>query len=79
MPKCRVCGCEDLSACWDDELNVPCHWMTEDLCSVCFRKEGNERANALSGQVGMLMASIDQCVRDGLRPAACPDRHGAAG
>lgn len=38
---CRVCGCTDESACWDEELG-PCSWAEPGLCSHC--KEGFEDA-----------------------------------
>lgn len=37
--KCRICGCNDYDACWDEVLDEPCHWAAEDVCSVCFRRE----------------------------------------
>lgn len=33
--KCRGCGCSDFNACVID--GVPCHWVENDLCSVCAR------------------------------------------
>ena len=36
-PTCRVCGCWELDACWDDEAG-PCWWVEEDLCSHCAAK-----------------------------------------
>ena len=32
--KCRVCGCTNAKACIDND-GVPCHWVSEDLCSAC--------------------------------------------
>lgn len=32
---CRGCGCQDLSACWDEESGTPCFWVEVDLCSRC--------------------------------------------
>ncbi len=32
---CRVCGCSEDDACWDEEANRPCHWAEPGLCSVC--------------------------------------------
>jgi len=34
---CRICGCTDNNACWDEVLDQPCHWVDADLCSVCAR------------------------------------------
>jgi hypothetical protein len=34
---CRVCGCTEGNACHDDETGVGCHWVDQDLCSVCAR------------------------------------------
>lgn len=34
MPTCRVCGCWQYAACWDDERGS-CHWVADDLCSHC--------------------------------------------
>jgi hypothetical protein len=36
---CRVCGCTDGKACWDDVLGQPCGWADEDTCTVCARIE----------------------------------------
>ena len=35
--RCRVCGCSEFNACWDEVLDQPCHWVEVDLCSVCAR------------------------------------------
>jgi hypothetical protein len=34
---CRVCGCtdEDCERCIEKTGGVPCHWVEDDLCSVC--------------------------------------------
>lgn len=32
--RCRICGCGEHSACIGKD-GRPCHWATEDLCSVC--------------------------------------------
>ena len=37
-PTCRVCGCWELGACWDDERGA-CWWVEPDLCSHCEGKE----------------------------------------
>ena len=38
MPgSCRVCGCTDHHACYDRDAGEPCHWVEDDLCSVCAR------------------------------------------
>jgi hypothetical protein len=31
---CRVCGCTDALACWDDEHGA-CTWAEPGLCSAC--------------------------------------------
>jgi hypothetical protein len=31
---CRVCGCWEYNACWDDEIGA-CWWVEDDLCSHC--------------------------------------------
>ena len=36
-PTCRVCGCWEYGACWDDERGV-CWWVEPDLCSHCEEK-----------------------------------------
>lgn len=33
---CLVCGCTDLRACWDEEAQDGCHWVTPNICSVCW-------------------------------------------
>ena len=33
-PTCRVCGCWEMAACWDDEAGA-CWWVAPDLCSHC--------------------------------------------
>ena len=33
-PTCRVCGCWEYAACWDDERGA-CWWVEPDLCSHC--------------------------------------------
>lgn len=35
--RCRVCGCTD-DNCYQciARTGAPCHWVKEDLCSVCF-------------------------------------------
>lgn len=32
--RCRICGCDDLSACLDS-AGRHCCWIEDDLCSVC--------------------------------------------
>ena len=32
-PKCRVCGCTDITACAADD--GPCYWLEDSLCSAC--------------------------------------------
>ena len=47
-PTCRVCGCWEYDACWDEEAG-PCHWTEADLCSHCavtpFRVTDTEAAD----------------------------------
>ena len=31
---CRVCGCWEYAACWDEDLGA-CWWVEDDLCSHC--------------------------------------------
>lgn len=38
-PACRVCGCTEWNACWDEEAGRPCSWAEADLCSACARKQ----------------------------------------
>jgi hypothetical protein len=64
-PVCRMCGCDDEHACWDDVLEEPCHWAqcgdrAPDLCSVCARVE------AMTEVMIARSASLDDC-RDGPR------------
>ena len=33
--RCRVCGCTDNNACLDPNSQEVCHWVSDDLCSVC--------------------------------------------
>ena len=33
-PTCRVCGCWEYGACWDEERGA-CSWVEPDLCSHC--------------------------------------------
>ena len=33
--QCRECGCDDAHACYDPKNRGGCHWVEEDLCSVC--------------------------------------------
>lgn len=33
-PTCRVCGCWEYAACWDDDCGA-CWWVEPDLCSHC--------------------------------------------
>lgn len=35
---CRICGCtdDDCSACIE-RVGIPCHWVTNDLCSACWK------------------------------------------
>ena len=35
---CRVCGCTQNDACWDEEEGA-CYWVEEDLCSACAKSE----------------------------------------
>jgi hypothetical protein len=36
MPECRVCGCNDLDACFDVATESTCSWTREDdVCSFC--------------------------------------------
>lgn len=32
---CRVCGCTEFDACWDEKAGTPCYWVAADLCSAC--------------------------------------------
>jgi len=41
MRKCRVCGCDDLHACWTED--GPCYWVEENLCSACASKKTKKR------------------------------------
>ena len=34
---CRQCGCTAMDACVPED-GEPCHWVENDLCSVCERK-----------------------------------------
>ena len=34
FPACRICGCWEYGACWDDEVGA-CWWVEADLCSHC--------------------------------------------
>jgi hypothetical protein len=38
-PCCRVCGCSEDHACFDEIEQRPCSWAEEDLCTVCARAE----------------------------------------
>lgn len=40
-PYCRVCGCTQNDACWDEEEGS-CYWVEEDLCSACVGKGKKE-------------------------------------
>jgi len=31
--RCRLCGCSEMDACWDEA--GPCGWAAPGLCSVC--------------------------------------------
>ena len=33
-PTCRVCGCWEYDACWDEDAGA-CWWIEPDLCSHC--------------------------------------------
>lgn len=33
-PICRICGCWEMAACWDDQIGA-CWWVEPDLCSHC--------------------------------------------
>ncbi len=46
---CRVCGCSWNIACRDEVTGGGCHWIEEDLCSVCGRKEDWELYNDIPG------------------------------
>ena len=37
VPTCRVCGCTDDKPCHAED--GPCHWVEDDLCSVCAAAE----------------------------------------
>lgn len=34
VERCRVCGCWDYDACWDDEIGA-CWWVAPGVCSHC--------------------------------------------
>lgn len=38
FPTCRVCGCWEYDACWDDDSGA-CWWVTPDLCSHCAARQ----------------------------------------
>ena len=40
---CRHCGCTEDEPCWDPLTGWPCHWVEEDLCSVCAPVVGERR------------------------------------
>ena len=33
--QCRVCGCTQNEACYDEIADASCHWVSDDLCSAC--------------------------------------------
>jgi hypothetical protein len=35
LPRCRVCGCTEYTACADPRTGEPCRWVAADLCSAC--------------------------------------------
>lgn len=61
MQKCRVCGCEDLNACWDERSGTPCFWVEEDLCSACATTVSAEEME-LAKRMGLFYAAIEQCL-----------------
>jgi hypothetical protein len=32
---CRVCGCTNTNACVNPKTGIACHWVAQDLCSMC--------------------------------------------
>lgn len=37
-PSCRVCGCTQNNACFDEKRGHGCHWSARGLCNVCAEK-----------------------------------------
>ena len=61
MKVCRVCGCTEDHACFDEIEQQPCSWAEEDLCTVCARVElaiarlrRSERGRRALESVGLL-------------------------
>lgn len=50
---CRGCGCDSRHACLGED-GVPCHWVEDDLCSVCAAAMGQQ--GVLSQQGGRVQA-----------------------
>lgn len=43
---CRICGCRQDRACWDEATGYGCHWVADDLCSACDTIEPQLRERA---------------------------------
>ena len=46
---CRGCGCTDDRACIGAG-GVPCHWVEEDLCSVCRESESKKQSKIVNSK-----------------------------
>lgn len=60
---CKECGCQDLSACWDEESGTPCFWVEEDLCSRCASQFTAEEAKILE-RISLLQQAMLLCVSE---------------
>lgn len=60
---CRECGCQDLSACWDEEAGPPCFWVERDLCSRCASQFTDKEAEALE-RTSLLHQALMICLNE---------------
>ncbi len=60
---CKECGCQDPSACWDEEAGTPCFWVEEDLCSRCASQFTAEEAKILE-RISLLQQAMLLCVSE---------------
>lgn len=60
---CRGCGCTDIQACRHDN-GEPCHWVEDDLCSVCHDKKAEkigEEATVFDQHENNPFTNSDRC------------------
>lgn len=69
---CKVCGCTDARACYD-ELTHACWWVGDHLCSHCAQPDARRRlAQVAAAQLSEVVAELLRFVREGDQETVTP-------